>query len=402
MLRRLPIWKAVGFILLVAMAAGPAAAQAQVQYQTLAPEQLDQLTARIALYPDAMLSEVLVACTYPQEVVDAAQWLSAGNNPAAIDSMPWDPSVKGLAHFPGLLQQLASDPNWLNDMGAAFMNQQPDVMNSVQRLRAQAIANGVLFSTSQQQVIQDGDVVEIIPTNPDEIYVPTYDPNIFFEQPGLGVPYTGLTFGDGIGVGAWLGYDWDWYDHRLYHGDWGRDRPWWHWQGTRPRYPDVRPGHFTPPAGAHWNPTPWSRDAHRPPPVMKAPPPSRGPLPDRGFAQQEQRQDEINRGFAAQRDAERGRDSRTVAEPRPAEPVRVAPAPEPARQEPAREAPVREAPAPPREPDRAPGGYEGGGEAARASERGAESRGGGGGGEVHGGGGGGGGAARGGGGGGRR
>jgi uncharacterized membrane protein YgcG len=391
MLRRLPIWKAAGFVLLFALTAARAAAQAQVQYQPLSPDQLDQLTSRIALDPDALLSEILVACTYPQEVVDAAQWLSAGNNAAAVNSMPWDPSVKGLANFPGLLQQLAGDPNWLNDMGAAFLNQQPDVMNSVQRLRAQAIANGVLYSTSQQQVIQDGDVVEIIPSNPDEIYVPTYDPNIFFDQPGLGVPYAGITFGDGIGVGAWLGYDWDWYDHRLYHGDWGRDRPWWHWQGGRPRYMDVRPGHVTPPAGAHWNPTPWARDAHRPPPVMKAPPPARGPLPDRGFAQQEQRQDEINRGFAAQQDAERGRASRAVAEPRPAEPVRVAPEPE---REPAREAPVREAPAPPREPDRAPGGYEGGGDAARASERGAESRGGGGGG--------GGGGARGGGGGGRR
>jgi hypothetical protein len=386
------------------------------QYQPLAPDQLDNLTAPVALYPDALLSEILVAATYPLDVVQASQWIAAGNDPAAIGSQPWDASVKGLANYPGLLAKLASDAAWLNDLGAAFLNQQPDVMSSVQRLRAQAIAAGTLYSGPQQQVIQDGSIIEIIPSDPNTIFAPVYDPSVVYEAPDLPpgtviVPL--ITFGDGCAVGLWLGYDWDWYDNQLYFGSWGPNRPWWNWHDRdHLHYDQYRPGHYTAPAGTNWKPAQWTRNRARPAPSFHPLPAQNVPRHPLGGGPSAALP-EYDRGAQAERDAQRAQSERQRATPAPArqptperEPAREAPAPQaPVREEPAREAPVWEAPqqapareAPPeREAPRDSGGamdYGGGDDAARASERGGESRGGG---EA---GGGGGGASRGGGGGG--
>jgi hypothetical protein len=213
---------------------------------------LEQLTAPVALYPDAILAQVLVACSYPDDVISAAQWLNAGNDPQGIDDQDWDLSVKGVARYPSALNYMASHVDWMNDLGDAFVNQESDVMTSVQLLRAQANAAGNLVSNDQQQVVIDGDVVEIIPADPQVIYVPQYDPQVVYVERRrfVGERWEPLvSFGVGIRVGDWLRHDCDWHDHAVYVGDWGRDRPWWHrddQRGGEPghRYADYRPGTY--------------------------------------------------------------------------------------------------------------------------------------------------------------
>ena len=182
-------------------------------------------TEPVALYPDALLAEVLVASTYPGDVVAAAQWLDAGNNPASVDDQDWDLSVKGVARFPDLLHYMAANGDWMNELGEAFINQEPDVMNAVQALRGEAPADGSLASNDQQQVIVDGSTIEIVPTNPQEIYLPIYDPQAVYvanPYPVGTVVIPRIRFGPGIRVGDWLHHDFDWHDRAVYVGSWGR------------------------------------------------------------------------------------------------------------------------------------------------------------------------------------
>jgi uncharacterized membrane protein YgcG len=355
---------------------------------------MDSLTTRVALYPDALLSEIFVAATYPLDVVEASQWIAAGNNPATVDQQPWDNSVKGLTRFPAVLNQMASDASWTNDLGSAFLNQKPDVFASVQRLRAQAIAAGTLYSTPQQQVVRDAGVIQIIPADPATIYVPTYDPSTVYYPPEVpvGTVITPLvSFDYSAPVGPWLAFDCDWDDDEIYIGDWGADRPWWHWHDHDWHYADFRPGHYNAPAHQNWHPSEWNHDQHRGGPTFRPLPPVR---PDHVPLARPEPMPEIDRGVGANRDAERGREERERITPAP----RIEPQAAPFRPAPEREAPIERQAAPEREAPPAMN-YNRGDDAARASERGAESRGGGGGG---GGGFSGGGGARGGGGGGHR
>ena len=187
--------------LLALALAAPLHAQAPgTQY---APEQLDQLVAPIALYPDPLIALMLPASTAPADIALAAQYLAANGSPAGIDSQAWDPSVKGLAHYPSVL-------NWMNENadgrtpGAAFAMQPANVMKSIQQMRAKARAAGTLVDTPQQQVDTDGDDIRIVPAQQDEIYAPEYDPNLVYDVPdGYAGPF--LTFGVGYPAGAWLG-----------------------------------------------------------------------------------------------------------------------------------------------------------------------------------------------------
>src|SRR5215472_4748671 len=155
------------------------------QAPLLSPDQLSNLVAPIALYPDNLLSQVLVASTYSLEVVEAAQWLQQHpglTGQVLIDSVRqqnWDPSIQALVVFPDVLNRLASDVQWTTALGNAYLAQQADVMAAVQRLRAEAQASGKLNSTAQQQVTtqtQDGQsAIAIVPTNPQVIYVPVYN-----------------------------------------------------------------------------------------------------------------------------------------------------------------------------------------------------------------------------------
>ena len=210
--------------------------------QALSPDQLANLVAPVALYPDSLLSQVLVAATYPLEIVEAAQWLQQNGNlrgAQLVDAarlQNWDASIEALVVFPDVITRLNSDIRWTTDLGNAFLAQQADVMDTVQRLRAQATQAGKLKSNSQVTVTtqtQGGQAaVEIQPANPQVVYVPVYNPAYFWGPPAYGyypplfypeIGY-GFGFGPGIYIGSffgglgWGGWGWgpSWFGHSIY------------------------------------------------------------------------------------------------------------------------------------------------------------------------------------------
>jgi uncharacterized membrane protein YgcG len=183
----------------------------------LTASQIDPLVAPIALYPDALVAQVLAAATYPNEVADADQWLQANSNLQgtalvdAVNQQPWDPSVQALTQFPSVLDNMANNLSWTSALGEAFYNQQADVMAAVQRLRQQAYAAGNLKSTSQVTVVQQApQTIVIEPANPQVVYVPVYNPTVVYGTPyyppgystGALVATSLISFGVGIAVGA--------------------------------------------------------------------------------------------------------------------------------------------------------------------------------------------------------
>jgi hypothetical protein len=205
----------------------------------LPPEALNQLLAPIALYPDALIALILPASTVPSDVVLAARYLSSKGDPAQIANQPWDDSVKSLANYPDVLKWMDQNLEWTTQVGDAFLNQPADVMNTIQQLRAQAIAAGNLVDTPQQKIVKEETCVRIVPAEPEVIYVPQYDPEIVYVQPYE--PYLGpaLTFGVGFAVGPWLNYDCDWPRRRVCVGDWN---PRWGDDWDRGRREDWNPG----------------------------------------------------------------------------------------------------------------------------------------------------------------
>jgi len=222
------------------------AAQGQ-QYTLQTPEQLQQLAAPIALYPDSLVAQILAASTFPEQVVEADRWVQAhpdlkGDALAqAVDQQPWDPSVKALAAFPSVLGNMDKNLSWTSSLGDAYYNQQQDVMDAVQAMRQRAQEAGNLTSTPQQTVTTQDSTIIIEPAEPDIVYVPAYDPWLvyggpivawpgWYPYPGIwyGGPY--LSFGVGFGIGFYGGYGWGWhhwgsdwhhrsvtYDHDRYH-----------------------------------------------------------------------------------------------------------------------------------------------------------------------------------------
>jgi hypothetical protein len=188
-------------------------------------QELDNLLAPIALYPDPLLAQMLPASTYPAEIAEAADWLRRGGTISGIDWQNWDESVKAIAHYPNVLKMMADNIDWTADLGDVFLNQPENVANSIQRLRWQARRAGNLESTSQHTVIVMENYIEIIPAQPQYMYVPQYDPSIVYVHgwvPG-NVPF--VTFGLGLMIGGWLTLDFDWsHHHVIYHG-W--NRPGW-------------------------------------------------------------------------------------------------------------------------------------------------------------------------------
>ena len=187
----------------------------------LSSDYLQELCAPIALYPDPLLSNVLAASTYPDEVAAAARWRQRVGPiaPSAIDStlagQGWDPAVKSLVAFPGVLNYMANNMAWTVALGNAFLAQGPDVFEAIQSLRLQAQSSGNLGSTNQQMVSDQGGAIIIEPTNPNMIYVPSYDPGVVYYQPVS----SGLSFGLGIIINQflWMGVP-DWNQDRLYFG----------------------------------------------------------------------------------------------------------------------------------------------------------------------------------------
>ena len=219
---------------------GPPEASAQL----LSPQQLDTMVAPIALYPDALLSQVLVASTYPLEITEASQWLEQNGSLQgaqrvdAARQQNWDASIQALVVFPDVVSRLASDIRWTTDLGNAFLAQQADVMTAVQRMRAQARASGKLRSNEQQTVTteMDGDqsAIDIQPANPETVYVPSYNPQYIWGAPSYGYypswDYLDVGFGYGYGFGpgiyiggfygglGWGGWGWgpNWFRRSIY------------------------------------------------------------------------------------------------------------------------------------------------------------------------------------------
>jgi len=222
-------------------------------------EELDQLIAPVALYPDDLLTQIFMAATYPLEVVQAERWIKKNKGlkgdalKKALDKQTWDPSVKALAAFPDVLTMMSEKLDWTQKMGDAFLAQQKDVMDTVQKLRRKAMKEGNLKSSKEQQVKTEGDIIIIQPANPEVVYVPTYNVSVVYGTwwypyyPPYPVyvypppPYYG--FVAGIVVGSYWTHhvehyhsDWHGGDINIDRGDINIDRP------DRPGRPDQRPG----------------------------------------------------------------------------------------------------------------------------------------------------------------
>ena len=174
----------------VSVTTGPVQAAAADTGATIPAAQLDALVAPIALYPDPLLAQTLVASTYPLEVIQLQQWMAKHpglKDKALADSIakqPWDPSVQSMAAVPEVVKRLADDIQWATELGNAFLAQQADVMDAVQRMRRKAKDNGALVSNEQQkvdtQVVAEKTVIVVQPANPEVIYVPTYSPTVVY------------------------------------------------------------------------------------------------------------------------------------------------------------------------------------------------------------------------------
>src|SRR5262245_28439302 len=238
-LRAIMVLHRVGVLVFLLLVSTPFAAIAQTSTsptpastsadQLLKPEQLDALVAPIALYPDTLLSLVLMASTYPLEIVQSDLWATEHKNlkgdqlKAEVDKQPWDESVRSLVATPDVLAMMGKRLDWTMKLGDAVLAQQPDVMDAIQRLRTKADANNKLTSTKQQKVTkrqeQSRQVITIEPTEPETIYVPYYDPAVVYgdwpypEYPpyywgypgyiGAGLIASGLAFGAGWALGRW-------------------------------------------------------------------------------------------------------------------------------------------------------------------------------------------------------
>src|SRR5256885_2113764 len=163
------------------------------------PEQLQQLVAPIALYPDALVAQILAASAYPTEIVEADRWVQQHSDlkgqqlAQAVDQQSWDASVKAVAQFPSVLGNMDKNLSWTSSLGDAYVNQPQDVMNAVQVMRQRAQKAGNLKSTEQENVSQQGATIVIEPSDPEIVYVPEYDPWLVYGEP----------------IGVWPG----WYDY---------------------------------------------------------------------------------------------------------------------------------------------------------------------------------------------
>jgi hypothetical protein len=279
----------------------PPQQQGGQQQQGYSPEQLDAVLAPIALYPDQLLTQVLMASAFPDQVTAAAQWIG---NPAnqqlqgdqlanALVPLPWDPSVKSLVPFPQILQMMTAQPDWLQQLGYAMSVQQPDVMASVQRLRQQAQIAGQLKSSEHQVVSSEGSTIVIAPAQPNVVYVPSYNPvdvygawpypayPPFYLPPPVGyyggaALVGGLAFGAGIAIGAFATAGlWGWarpnwggggvYINVNNYNRWSPGRPWNGGNNWHPYRPVARPGWgYRAPAAAFHPPGGYRPAGYRP------------------------------------------------------------------------------------------------------------------------------------------
>ncbi|HXS11482.1 MAG TPA: DUF3300 domain-containing protein, partial [Acidobacteriaceae bacterium] len=303
----------LAIILISSLVAVQVPVELHAQVPTPNAQELDQLLAPVALYPDSLLAQITTASTNPQEILDVDNWLA--NNPNlkgaqltdAAQQQGFDPAFIALVNFPDVLQMMADNIDDYAAIGQAVMSNQAAVSDSIQRLRAQAYAAGTLRSNGQQTVeVQQGPqpIYSIQPANPDVVYVPEYDPAMVYVAPGMGsiVGTSLISFGVGIGIGAliasnqpwgWGGWGWNWghgiyYNHSIWGGWHGGYRPPRVWYRPRPIIWRNRPGYggnwryrppnYRPPRPAR--PRPVRPPATRPPgarPPYNRPPGTRPP-----------------------------------------------------------------------------------------------------------------------------
>jgi hypothetical protein len=202
------------------------------QAAKIPPDQLDSLVAPIALYPDPLLAQTLAASTYPLELIQLQQWLAKNSGlkdkalADAVAKQPWDPSIQAMAALPDVVKRLADDIQWTTDLGNAFLVQQSDVMDAVQRMRKKAQGKGNLKSTEQQkvetEVIENKSVIVVEQANPQVVYVPSYDPVVVYGAPvypyppiyyppwGYYAAGMAISFGVGVMMGAFWSGGWGW------------------------------------------------------------------------------------------------------------------------------------------------------------------------------------------------
>lgn len=205
------------------------------------PQELQQLVAPIALYPDALVAQILAASTYPTEIVEADRWMQdhsdlKGESLAKeVNKQPWDPSVKALTQFPSVLENMDKNLSWTSSLGDAYANEPQAVTDAVQAMRQQAQKAGNLNSNAQETVANQGNTIIIQPANPELVYVPAYDPWLaygypiaaypgWYPVPGVFFGGPSIYFGAGFGIGFFGGFGWGW-------DNWGYD-----WHGRRVIY----------------------------------------------------------------------------------------------------------------------------------------------------------------------
>ena len=229
--------QAVIWIIILMVAMSPwTLAQESTGSAKFKQEELDQMLAPIALYPDSLLGQVLIASTYPLEIVQADRWAKTNKNlkgdplTAALEKQDWDPSVKSLINFPQVLSMMSEKLDWTQKLGDAFLAQQKEVMDTVQKLRFKAKEAGNLKTTQEQKVIVQEKVIIIEPASPQVIYVPTYNPVVvygvwpypayppyYYYPPGYVATTAAFSFAAGVAVGAAWGYAWS--NCNWNHGD---------------------------------------------------------------------------------------------------------------------------------------------------------------------------------------
>ncbi len=207
-------------------------AQPPPQAAQQSSEQLQQLVAPIALYPDALIAQILAAATYPDQVVEAGRWMAQHKNlqgdqlAQEVDKQSWDPSVKALTQFPAVLANMNQNLAWTSELGDAHVNQQQELTQAIQIMRERAKQAGNLNTTAQEKVSTKGQTIVIQPEAPDMVYVPQYDPWLVYGEPlavfpgwypypGLFLDGPGIGFGLGFGVGLFGGFGWGWHNWGL-------------------------------------------------------------------------------------------------------------------------------------------------------------------------------------------
>ena len=230
--------------------ANQAPQQAPVQTIKFTPQELDEIMAPIALYPDPLLAQMLPAATFVDQLTEAQRTLNGRGDDSLIANQDWDVSVKSVAHYPPVLKTMTDDIDWTTTLGQAFITQPEDINRSIQRLRFQASDAGNLVTTPQMEVIEKDNIIQLEPAQPEVIYVPQYNSETvyveqapYYEEPGVStgeaIAIGALAFTAGLAIGAWLNRYYDYYGYYCtpgpyYHGWVGGG-----WIGVNRGYVDV-------------------------------------------------------------------------------------------------------------------------------------------------------------------